>query len=559
MTTQKLNSKISQLLKKRAEEVWKQDGLTWDLLIPTLADLQQMAVDMPTEKGVSVLSLNSSYCVFISSTHTEEEDIHTMSWVHSWAKANLPHKEGGNFLIFETQRREDGHAWVRSEPDIVQEADNERMERYFAIVAQHIIRTAGEPTQERLQWLHTLWAEKAPQTPHPLSEVVRSWIQTQLPSVEPERRKDTGILHNALRDSYPSPRLPLEIVSTVPRHEEDMKLFTDLPQGGMQLTMPGFEFPETELVPALPLVAYEGAGGKSLSRGRGAPIDQRLFINVLIEYMHRERGQYDIAQLKSNYRDVKSWLYPNGTTMPKSKLIPSLYKGLWNLHNLRFLWNKQEWNIISVPALPTMAIKLDDPLHFTVRLPSEINNKSGALIGIEPLRLYGAQSAPKFRAWVRLAYLWDKAKQLNGGHRIYATIPEVLRNSDSYLVDAKGQVILTGGVYKTKAGWKCRNGQMPQTAWYHPLAIQTGNQVRNPQADKVPVLSDTDMVKLFFDHKERSGSTFRECLRLARKHAEGMQKDGHIVIEKNQQNPKTDARGWILLEPHKLEHHKTIL
>ena len=433
---------------------------------------------------------------------------------------------------------------------MAQELDAEGTERYFAIVARHILRTAGEPTQEGVQWLHKLWTEKAPQTQHPLLPVVQAWIQAQMPSVEPERRKDTGILHNALKDSYPSPRLPLELVSTTPRHEEGMKLFTDLPQGGMQLRMPGFEFPETELVPALPLVAYEGAGGNSLSRGRGAPVDQRLFINVLIEYMHRERGQYEIAQLKTNYRDVKSWLYPNGTTIPKSKLIPRLYEGLWKLHNFRFFWEEQEWNIISVPALPTMGIRPDDPLHFTVRLPSEINNKSGALIGIEPLRLYGAQSAPKFRAWVRLAYLWDKAKQLNGGHRIYATIPEVLRNADGYLVDAKGQVILTGDVYRTKAGWKCRNGQMPQTAWYHPLAIQTGRQVRNPQDDKVPVLSDRDMVRLFFDHKERKGDAFRACLVKSRKHAEEMQKDGRIVIEKNQINAKTGVKGWRIIEPY---------
>ena len=67
------------------------------------------------------------------------------------------------------------------------------------------------------------------------------------------------------------------------------------------------------------------------------------------------------------------------------------------------------------------------------------SSMNGALIGIEPLRLYGAQSAPKFRAWGRLAYLWDAAKIRNGGKRIYATVPEVLRNADGYLVNAKGR------------------------------------------------------------------------------------------------------------------------
>ena len=545
--SQKSNTKLFTGL---AKQVWKQESLTGDILIPTLKDLQDIAIDTPAEKNVRVLPLDASYSVFISKQTDESntltwifasadenfEDMKIVSWTFS-SKSNLPQKVGSEYLL--------------TERDMGQELYAEGAERYFDIVAQHILSTEGEPTQEQLQWMHKLWSEKkAPQTPHPLYPLVKAWIQTQLPSVEPERRKDTGIIHSALKDSYPLPQLPLEIVSTTPRYEEEMKLFTDLPRGGMQLTMPGFEFPETELVPALPLVAYEGAGGKSLSRGRGAPVEQRLFINVLIEYMHRERGQYEIAQLKTNYRDVKSWLYPNGTTIPKSKLIPRLYEGLWKLHNLRFFWEEQEWNIISVPALPTMGIKPDDPLHFTVRLPSEINNKSGALIGIEPLRLYGAQSAPKFRAWVRLAYLWDKAKQLNGGHRIYATIPEALKNADGYLVDAKRQVILTGDVYSTKAGWKCRNGQMPQKAWYHPLAIQTGRQVRNPQADKVPILSDRDMVRLFFDHYERKGDAFRACLVKSRKHAEEMQKDARIVIEKHQQNAKKGVKGWRILEPY---------
>ena len=183
-------------------------------------------------------------------------------------------------------------------------------------------------------------------------------------------------------------------------------------------------------------------------------------------------------------------------------------------------------------------------------MPDGMNTNNGALIGIEPLRIYGAQAAPKFRAWVRLAYLWDAAKIRNGGRRIYATIPEVLRDSDDHLTDAKGQKILTGELYRTRNGWKFRQGNLPQTAWYHPLAIQTGRPERNPQGDKVPVLSNSDMVKLFYDHKERKGTDFTSCLELAEKHAEEMQEDGTIVLEPNQVNEKTDTKGWRILEPH---------
>ena len=403
-----------------------------------------------------------------------------------------------------------------------------------------------ESLEERIVAIHQTWLELREvdvNIPHPLSTIIRAWLHEQIPKVEPERRTDTGIIHHAVRDTFPSPRLNLKVIEELPGKPEQTKLFTSLPQGDLQMELPGFVFPESEIVPALPLVAYENAGGKIKRKGRGAPIEQRLFVNVLIEYEQRLRTMFNTSRLNTTYRDVKSWLYPTGTKEPRETLIPKLYKGMWYLHNLRFVWDRREWNIISVDSLPTPAIRPDDALTFTVRMPDGMNTKNGALIGIEPLRIYGAKSAPKFRAWVRLAYLWDAAKIRNGGKRIYATVPEVIRNADGYLVNAKGEVILTGDLHHTKAGWKVRNGSQPQMAWYHPLAIKTGGEVRNSQADKVPILSDSDMVNLFYDHSERKGTDFTSCLQLARKHGLEMQDDGRVVVETNQVNEKTGIKG----------------
>ena len=425
---------------------------------------------------------------------------------------------------------------------------------HFEPYSLHLLRTNGEPTAERLEWLHKGWLlarEDNPDLKHPLGPLVKAWLtETTIPKIKPERQQNTGIIHDAIRDTFPSPRLNMTVMETMPGAPEQLMLLKNLPQGELQLELPGFVFPESELVPALPLKAYETVGGKPNQQGGGAPISQRLFCNILLEYAQKQRGLYGTARLNTNYRDVKSWLYPKGTTNPKSVLIPRLYKGMYELHNLRFLWKRRAWNIISVDSLPTMEIRPDDPLTFTVRMPDGMNTKNGALIGIEPLRIYGAQSAAKFRAWVRLAYLWDAAKIRSGGSRIYATVPEVLRNADDYLVNAKGEVILTGDLYRTKKGWRYRNGSQPQKAWYHPLAIQTGRPERNPQANKVPVLSDSDMVKLFYDHRERRDVAFRSALKEAYKHAKQMHKDGTIVIECDQVNEKTGVKGWRILEPH---------
>ena len=406
-----------------------------------------------------------------------------------------------------------------------------------------------ESFEERIKRIHRQWLEvrqHLPEMPHPLTPFAREW----LPEVEPERPRKTGILHHAIGETHTAPQLPLTVIETMPGESEQLMLLTNLPQVELQLELPGFAFPESELVPALPLEAYETVGGKPSQSGGGARISQRLFCNILVEYGQKQRGLYRIARLNTNYRDVKSWLYPKGTNLPKSVLIPRLYKGMYELHNLRFLWERRAWNIISVDSLPTRDIRPDDPLTFTVRMPDGMNTTNGALIGIEPLRIYGAQSAPKFRAWVRLAYLWDKAKIPNGGKRIYATIPEVLRDSDNHLTDANGQKILTGELYSTREGWRFRQGNLPQTAWYHPLAIRTGRLIRNPQADKVPVLSDSDMVKLFYDHKERKGTILSSCLQVAKEKAKEMHEDGTIELESDQINEKTGVKGWRILEPH---------
>ena len=174
-----------------------------------------------------------------------------------------------------------------------------------------------------------------------MGAIIKAWLTEQVPKVEPERRTDTGIMHDAIRDTFPSPHLNMTVMETIPGGPERLMLLKNLPQGELQLELPGFDFPESELVPALPLEAYETVGGKPSQQGGGAPISQRLFCNILVEYAQTQRGLYRTARLNTNYRDVKSWLYPKGTTNPKSVLIPRLYKGMYELHNLRFCGNAE--------------------------------------------------------------------------------------------------------------------------------------------------------------------------------------------------------------------------
>lgn len=535
MTTSTQTLSAPEIISRLAKSIWKQMEYQGKPAIPTIDDL--LSLDKKLWENEDVREIISIW-VDQWFHEIESENAHRSTTLEDDnTKKNDPWKSEKEARHLQRRKK-----WEKGMQKIMQTIESASTETITAEVAAKNI--------EEMDKIWQLARQTNKNLVHPLVRNIHAWQKEQIPQVEPQRRTDTGILHHNMRDTFPSPRLKLTQTESSPAESKQMQFINDLPHGDIQLELPGFILPEPQLVPALPLIAYENAEGKPPAGGRGAPISQRLFINVLVEYEQEKRGLYSTSRLNATYRDIKSWLYPNGTKESRKKLIPRLYEGMWHLHNLRFIWERREWNIISVDSLPTMDIKPDDPLTFTIRMPDGLNTGNGALIGIEPLRIYGAQSAPKFRAWVRLAYFWDAAKVKNGGRRIYATIPEALRNPDGYLVDAKGEVLLTGDLYPTQGGWKFRKGQMPQTAWYHPLAIHTERQIRNPQADKVPVLSDSDMVKLFYDHTERKGSVFRECLRDARQKARQMQDEGRIVIEEDQIHTKTGEKGWRILEPY---------
>ena len=213
--------------------------------------------------------------------------------------------------------------------DTVAAEDNFKRTLFDTVAAFGFVDVLIADFAERIERLHAYWQavrDRGEKIPHILEPIVRAWLVGQIPKVEPTRRQDTGILHHAIGETHPTPRLPMTVMETVPGEPEQLMLLKSLPQVELQLELPGFVFPESELVPALPLEAYDTVGGKPSQQGGGAPISQRLFCNVLVEYAQKQRGLYSTARLNTNYRDVKSWLYPKGTTNPKSVLIPDSTK-----------------------------------------------------------------------------------------------------------------------------------------------------------------------------------------------------------------------------------------
>ena len=314
---------------------------------------------------------------------------------------------------------------------------------HFQPIANHILRTAGEPTEERLQWLHKAWDNAHRDEnglKHPLALIVRAWLQSKPPIASIEKRSKQ-IAPAFLKESRitTGDRLPTGFLHA---------------QGNTtpQLQLPSFENIEDDIiVHALPIELYEG--GKS---ARGAPLSERIFFNALLARPFGTPETWNGVKLEPTLRDYVDWLYPNGWN--RTNQLPLLRKALYDVHNKRISYERRSWNIVQVLGMPEDLTKLDDVLPLIIRYPDGVQG-NGPMIDVYRMRRYGLVSASKWRAWIRLHYLWDAAKQRNGGHAIYATIPKVKRNEQGYLLDAKGNIIMTGGpIQKQKRTLECSHG-----------------------------------------------------------------------------------------------------
>ena len=86
----------------------------------------------------------------------------------------------------------------------------------------------------------------------------------------------------------------------------------------------------------------------------------------------------------------------------------------------------------------------------------------------------------------------------------------------------------------------------PQTAWYHPQAIHIGNE-RNPQCDKIPVLTDKQLVTLFYDDTPVDVASFSERKKVAMDGLMDFEEDGVVVVERDAIDTKRGVKGWRII------------
>ena len=170
-----------------------------------------------------------------------------------------------------------------------------------------------------------------------------------------------------------------------------------------QMALPGLETGPG--CPSWILSLFDRSGGGPVSDGRGAPWSLRLFVGALLHLAVADRdGEWHT--LRFPVAEVERWLHPNGWTNRRRDWA-KLPKALQDMQRRFGYVPVRGFGSVMVAAPTVIPISVSDPIvEFTVRLPPAA--ASGARLDWNRLRRYGAESAPRYRAYLAVAALLDQ-------------------------------------------------------------------------------------------------------------------------------------------------------
>ena len=306
--------------------------------------------------------------------------------------------------------------------------------------------------------------------------------------------------------------------------------------------LPGFD-PGPGPLAKLPALDFLHAGGlEAFQRGRGAPWPLRIAYETLIDVPAAARNG-GIARLEYPLRG-------DGDATLQAMLYP---EGRLNLSRdwRRFLAALEVVDRFSVPAdggmsawLPirvrSVPVRTGGVLRLDVSLPP--GSDKGPRILRRVLRRLGARSYPQWRAWLALAYLWDRSAV--NGHWVRATRPRLARDSGGRLVDATGAAMLDKrGAPVTK--WTDRRAVLLDAEGRPVPTAGEAARERNPDARLHPWLAPADIVALGYP-PERGLSASALSMRKARvlEDLAAFEAEGLIAFEAH-----PAGRRWRVLPP----------
>ena len=361
--------------------------------------------------------------------------------------------------------------------------------------------------------------------PNPLAPILRAWL-SRPPVSTPDLRR-YGIVPNAALNSsnYGRQGQLFALPETAPV-EDFQTEHVHLPE----LT------PTQKPVPATPLALFDAFGLKSLTAGRGASLEIRLWLEAMMAapVQYRQKTRFHLS-----LREVIDWLWPNGwnATRDPDRLREAFHRIdqarlPWE-GELAGRWGKGLWRPVTVVSLPTVDPRSSVVLD--VELPP--GSCAGPLIDRHRLRRYGLDSAPAYRAYLNLVYHWNEHLTHQGGKRLHPSRPVVQRGKGGVILDLNGQPVLG-------------QGGRPVKSWADPRAVRTGEDEENPVARRyggLRAFTPEDLMVMSYSEQDVAKKHHRKYRSRAVEVFQRMADDGALVMEKD--TTADGESGWRLLPP----------
>ena len=382
---------------------------------------------------------------------------------------------------------------------------------------------------ERIEAIHSAWLEVreyVPGIPHPLTPIVRTWLQDQIAkhiNREYDRKHPVAILRSGSLGSIRDVVLDMEGVGQSPIIKKEGRIPKD-----DQLVLFDAE-PDSILPNFLPFHMWDGRSKKTTKSGavsHGARIADEAFFPV-------ETGELKV-ELKFDLGMLLRAFHPDLTedqlTSNRAKYLKYIINGLADVQYLGWEYKKDGENGLFVPVkmpsnfMPSIKSADDFAVVLHVTLP-ETEQFNGIAIEKYPLRLTGKTSLIQLNALRTAYWIFD----------YYGTIKGRLANPTEPKIegrDADGYLLKDGKRLLSKRGKPIKDA-------YHPEALAQLERKKNPNAVSLyPILSEHDLIGACYP----LGHTLRHAVAKQRAEAswKALEKNGFIEID-----PHTE--GWCIM------------
>lgn len=345
---------------------------------------------------------------------------------------------------------------------------------HFKPIANHILRTAGEPTDKRLQWLHKAWEkarEKAPNLPHPLAKIVKEWLaERTIPLITREhaKKRPVGIL--ATKSAARVRDIHVESAET--------QIASEAPPAA-QLALPSLEV-ESYLPSILPLEVLKGVPLQS-RRGQISMVVRLFFENVMELKPTEHKGEF-FKYLGTLVEDLTL------TDKIKQRDIDRVVEGIRLLDKIRIPYvdpkgGPGRYRPVIAWNEPMLGANKDFKIRFSVELPPD--DRGGMMVEKAIIRELGKLSAAQFNAYLAACWLFNRYGRNPKGGLIDPTMP----NPDSPR-DERGALLHP----ETLTPISNERGKIVKDI-YHPAAVKVLERVIRAEAKAYPVLTSDELTR----------------------------------------------------------------